>query len=315
MRIRTVKPEFWTHPVMVRQSDSAKLLAIGLLNYADDDGFFYATPQMVRAALRPLDDDSTTTRRLLDELSRIGYLAVREHSTHGEIGYILSFRSHQVIDRPKSSKIKDLYESAIARRLLDDQSLRELGKGTREQGKGTREGNRGAADAAPCEVLTVTGGGLQVEPPGIAAEPSGTPPDALESPNGAVGDKSPASSPEAALDAGRGYHKDARTVLYLLNEATRKNFRETDGNLSRISARLREPGVDLEGVRKMIARQVAMWNTDAKMQEFLRPETLFGKQKFDGYYAGKDSPIPNGQSRPLGQPQSAPVLMGRTLTF
>ena len=46
MRIRTLKPEFWSHPVISRQSDAAKLLAIGLLNYADDEGYFYADARM-----------------------------------------------------------------------------------------------------------------------------------------------------------------------------------------------------------------------------------------------------------------------------
>jgi hypothetical protein len=27
------------------------------------------------------------------------------------------------------------------------------------------------------------------------------------------------------------------------------------------------------------------------MAEYLRPETLFGKQKFEGYYAGRDQPV------------------------
>lgn len=84
------------------------------------------------------------------------------------------------------------------------------------------------------------------------------------------------------------YHRDTRTVLYLLNELTGKSFREVDSNLSIISARLIEPGVDLEGVKKMMARQCTLWKNDIKMQEFLRPETLFGKSKFDGYYAARN---------------------------
>lgn len=87
------------------------------------------------------------------------------------------------------------------------------------------------------------------------------------------------------------YHKDTRTVLYVLNEATGRKYRETDGNLGFISERLRESGVDLAGIRKMIWRQCERWKNDPKMSEFLRPETLFNKTKFDGYYAAKDEPI------------------------
>jgi hypothetical protein len=110
MRIRTIKPEFWSHPVMSKQSDATKLLAVGLLNLADDEGYLYADPKMVRNALRPMDDDSRITTVSLRELSEIGYLSLRDHPTHGQIGRIESFCKHQVINKPKSSIIKELHE-------------------------------------------------------------------------------------------------------------------------------------------------------------------------------------------------------------
>jgi uncharacterized phage protein (TIGR02220 family) len=83
------------------------------------------------------------------------------------------------------------------------------------------------------------------------------------------------------------YHEHARVALHWLNEKSGKHFRETDANLARISARLNEQGVDIEGVKQMIDRQCALWKPDAKMSEYLRPETLFGKEKFDNYYAAR----------------------------
>ena len=90
--------------------------------------------------------------------------------------------------------------------------------------------------------------------------------------------------------SGGKYHADARSVLYILNEASGKHFRETDSNLGFISARLCESGVDLPGVKTMILRQCARWK-GTKEAEYLRPETLFNATKFDGYYAAKDQPI------------------------
>lgn len=43
----------------------------------------------------------------------------------------------------------------------------------------------------------------------------------------------------------------------------------------------------------MIDRQCQRW-MGTSQEEYLRPETLFGKQKFDSYYAAKDLPIQNG---------------------
>jgi uncharacterized phage protein (TIGR02220 family) len=85
------------------------------------------------------------------------------------------------------------------------------------------------------------------------------------------------------------FHPQSREVLHHLNESSKRLFRETDANLGAISARLGEAGVTIDGVKKMIERQCARWRgTD--QEEFLRPETLFGKKKFDGYYAAKDLP-------------------------
>jgi hypothetical protein len=138
MRIRTIKPEFWSHPVMAQQDDTTKLLALGLLNFADDEGFFYADPKLIRSALRPFDDDSSNVRRSLEKLEKIGYIETRIHPTHGAVGTVLSFDKHQRVDRPKPSEIKDLYDSTNDRRMIDDESSLE-GKGS---GKGKEQGTR-----------------------------------------------------------------------------------------------------------------------------------------------------------------------------
>jgi hypothetical protein len=135
-RIRTIKPEFWTHPVMAKQDDATRLMAIALLNFADDEGYFHAEPNVIRGFARPFDENSTITRRCLDNLSKIGYVSICENENYGLIGYIETFKEHQRIDRPSDSKLKKYY-SSNARRTLDDQSTLErkgTGKG-KEQGK------------------------------------------------------------------------------------------------------------------------------------------------------------------------------------
>jgi uncharacterized phage protein (TIGR02220 family) len=100
----------------------------------------------------------------------------------------------------------------------------------------------------------------------------------------------PEPKPDADADESDKYHLHARAALAILSEASGKKFRETDPSLMVISARLKEPGVDIDGVRKMILRQCKCW-LGTSMAEYLRPETLFRRSKFDGYYAAKDSPI------------------------
>ena len=144
MRIRTIKLEVWTHPVLSRLTDEARLVAIGLLNVADDEGFFMASPALVRSALYPFDEDSTRIRRVLAALSRVGYIEVREHPEQGEIGCVINFKKHQRIDRPNQSKIKSYFDSTNDRRMIDDDSLLDQG---REQGTG--KGKEQGTNLAP----------------------------------------------------------------------------------------------------------------------------------------------------------------------
>ncbi|SWD82810.1 primosomal protein I [Klebsiella pneumoniae] len=76
-RIRTIKPEFWTDEDMAEVSEPACLLAIGLLNYADDEGYFNANPKLIKAAVFPIREPSVRKRKLTAVCShqtRIGNL-------------------------------------------------------------------------------------------------------------------------------------------------------------------------------------------------------------------------------------------------
>ena len=64
-RIRTIKPEFWTDEDLSEVSEAACLLAIGLLNYADDEGYFNANPKLVKAAVFPIREQSGSIPVLL----------------------------------------------------------------------------------------------------------------------------------------------------------------------------------------------------------------------------------------------------------
>jgi hypothetical protein len=61
MRIRTVKPEFWTNEKMAALPDFTRLVALALLNYADDHGYFWANSLMMRGALFPFEDEEISS--------------------------------------------------------------------------------------------------------------------------------------------------------------------------------------------------------------------------------------------------------------
>jgi uncharacterized phage protein (TIGR02220 family) len=90
------------------------------------------------------------------------------------------------------------------------------------------------------------------------------------------------------------YGPQARAVLHMLNEVAGRNFRETDQNLKIIKMRLKEPGVEVQEIRKMIQRQRDMW-AGTEFERYLRPETLFNATKFASYYDDRDQPIKRGR--------------------
>jgi len=136
MRIRTIKPEFWENEELAQLSPDCQLLAIGLLNHADDEGYFNANTRLIKAKIFPLRDPKKTIIDMLNELDGC-YIRQCFGSDGKPYGFVLNFKKHQRIDRPKPSKIKDLCtiddESTIDRRRIDEGSTLE-GKG-REQGK------------------------------------------------------------------------------------------------------------------------------------------------------------------------------------
>lgn len=137
MRIRTIKPEFWSNEKLASLPDFARLVAIGLLNYADDEGYFWANPLLLRGALFPFDEDSSKLRRSIAQLVEKGYIKVGKTADGRECGHVVNFCKHQRIDRPKPSEIKQVAQfdeqSTNDRRIIDDESLLE-GKG--KEGKG-----------------------------------------------------------------------------------------------------------------------------------------------------------------------------------
>lgn len=107
-RIRTIKPEFWTDEDMAELSEPACLLAIGLLNYADDEGYFNANPKLIKAAVFPIREPSVPIPVLIQELSNCGYLSMFSTSDGKQFGAITNFLKHQVVNKPKESKIRCL---------------------------------------------------------------------------------------------------------------------------------------------------------------------------------------------------------------
>ena len=101
-RIRTVKPEFWTDEKVVECSISARLLFIGLFNFANDKGCLERSPRRIKMQVFPAD--SMDCEPLIQELITHGLLT--EYSVNGvQYLHISGFLKHQKINRPSQTNI------------------------------------------------------------------------------------------------------------------------------------------------------------------------------------------------------------------
>ena len=98
-RIRTIKPSFWGSPEVAAMSRDARLLTLGLISYADDDGRFLASVAAISGHVFPNDDlPPGRVRKWLDEITATGMV----HEYNGgpvRYGCFPSWHKHQVINR------------------------------------------------------------------------------------------------------------------------------------------------------------------------------------------------------------------------
>jgi len=74
-----------------------------------------------------------------------------------------------------------------------------------------------------------------------------------------------------------------KDIIEYLNLKTGRNYKhDTKPTTAKIDARLAE-GFTVDDFKKVIDIKCGEWLNDAKMQQYLRPETLFGGNKFEGY--------------------------------
>lgn len=112
-RIRTIKPEFWDDEKLASIQRDARLLFIGLWNFADDYGVVKGHPVWLKNRIFPYDDiKQSTFNEWLAALARIRVIV--PFSSGGEqYYYIRNFRTHQKINRPSDTRNPEPPEEII----------------------------------------------------------------------------------------------------------------------------------------------------------------------------------------------------------
>ncbi len=86
-----------------------------------------------------------------------------------------------------------------------------------------------------------------------------------------------------------------KSVIAHLNERTGKRFRAVGKNETLINSLLKD--YSIEDIKCVVDAKCTEWLGDAKMEKYLRPQTLFNKTKFQSYYE-QINPISNKSLTP-----------------
>lgn len=104
-RIRSLKPEIWMSPQVMNLSHGARLLFIGLITQADDEGRGSADVRKLKASIFGGDDvTSVDVHGWLNECSVNGLAVLYHAENHGDLYALPSWTNHQSINRATRSR-------------------------------------------------------------------------------------------------------------------------------------------------------------------------------------------------------------------
>ena len=105
-RKRMISPEIWASSSFAELSDFAKIVYIGLISNADDEGKGEADPALLKSTLFPRDEKkrAADVKSALSEIARS--TSTLFYSVEGKNYYVLTkWKVYQKLDRPTPSKI------------------------------------------------------------------------------------------------------------------------------------------------------------------------------------------------------------------
>jgi hypothetical protein len=160
MRIRQVKPSFWTDATIARASYQARLFYIGLWNVADDAGYIEWQPLEIGALLFPYESPKMRERHIsswTEELTASGRLIVKECGC----AVIPTLPSHQRIAGKQAFTVRDKHDR-LHRGRIPPGSIRGVSEGetvtsraqTGPNSRTTEPSDKQAVAASGYQVLT-----------------------------------------------------------------------------------------------------------------------------------------------------------------
>jgi len=167
-RIRTIKPDFWESENLGSQTSEARLLFVGLISLADDEGRGRGEPRFLLGRLHAYSTDVTieSLKKSIGQLEAVSL--VRFYSVPAGTFYELpGFSEHQKINRPSPGRNpgpdSDTGPMFTIQGVLTESSVSPQKHSVRDQGKERKGSGKGKESAL-----------LPADRPGESSSPSGS---------------------------------------------------------------------------------------------------------------------------------------------
>lgn len=114
-RIRSIKPSIWTDQRFIRLSRDERLLCLGMISHADDEGRLFASPTKLAGDVFPADEiKPALIRSWRDAIATVGLIDV--YTVDGtEYAEFPRWTKHQRISHPQASALPSRNDSALVR--------------------------------------------------------------------------------------------------------------------------------------------------------------------------------------------------------
>ncbi len=104
-RIRSLKPSIWADERFSEVGRDARLLFIGMISHADDDGRLVASASSLLGAIYPHDDpNAKQVEKWRAELVAVGLIEVYQHGK-GTYAHLIGWANHQYIQKRMKSTL------------------------------------------------------------------------------------------------------------------------------------------------------------------------------------------------------------------
>ncbi len=146
-RIRSIKPSIWTDEKFISLSRDARLLVLGMISHADDEGRLFASIAKLAGDIFPADDlKPGLVRQWRDEIATTG-LAVVYQVNGVEYAVFPNWSKHQRISKPQPSILPaPPHREPPPEQSRNDSASR---RGTRVDPVAERGGNDSAGERDP----------------------------------------------------------------------------------------------------------------------------------------------------------------------